>query len=115
LVEAIRDSEIDLKNTELKHVTRHRPVYVNWPGEDVHTRAAVGNFAADSRNIFGHGARWSDAQRFKFLSIDVAHGLDADDVAGIDGQHRLERGAEMPDVDGLRARHQRVFGGERIG
>ncbi len=31
-------------------------------------------------------------------------------AAGIDDQHRLERRAEMSDVDRLRARHQRVFG-----
>jgi hypothetical protein len=52
----------------------------------------------------------------KFLWIEVAHGLDDDDVAGINGQHWFERRAEMSDVDRLRARHQRVFrGGRRIG
>jgi hypothetical protein len=81
----------------------------------VPTGAAVGDFAADSADIFGHGTRRNDARSVNFLRIGAAHGLDDDDVAGIDGQHRLERRAEMSDVDRLRARHQRVFGGERIG
>jgi hypothetical protein len=34
-----------------------------------------------------------------FLWIGPANGLDDDDVARIDGQHRLERCAEMSDVD----------------
>jgi len=81
----------------------------------VPTGAAVGDFAADSADVFGHGTRRNDARGINFLWIGPAHGLDDDDVAGIDGQHRLERRAEMSDVDRLRARHQRVFGRERIG
>jgi hypothetical protein len=114
-VEAIGDGEIDLENAELKHVTRHRPVDVNGPGQDVPTGAAVSDFAADSADIFGHGTRRNDARSVNLLRIGPAHGLYDDDVTGIDGQHRFERRAEMSDVDRLRAGHQRVFGGERIG
>src|SRR6516225_8139083 len=94
-VEVIGDGEIDLENANLKHVTRHRPVDVNGPGQDVPTGAAVGDFAADSADIFGYGTRRNDARSVNFVWIGPAHGFDDDHVAGIDGQHRLERRAEM--------------------
>ena len=90
-VEPIGDGEIDLENAELKHVTRHCPVDVNGPGQDVPTGTSVSDVAADSADIFGHGTRRDDARGVNFLWIGTAHGLDDDDVAGIDGQHRLER------------------------
>jgi hypothetical protein len=57
--------------------------------------AAVGDFTADSADIFGQGTRRNDARSVNFLRIGPAHGLDDDDVAGIDGQHRLERRANV--------------------
>jgi hypothetical protein len=45
--------------------------------------------------------------------IDMRGSFYRDNVARIDGQYRLHRGAEIADVYGLRAWHQGVFGGIR--
>jgi hypothetical protein len=110
-VEAIGQGEINLENVKLKHVARHRPVDVDRPGQNVWTGAAIGDFAADGPDIFRHGARRNHAGSVNIGRIGPAYAFDGDDVARIDSQCRLERSAEISDVDRLWARHQGVLGG----
>lgn len=113
-VVVIVDRKIDLQDANLQRVAGLGTVNENRPGKDVSRRAAILDLAVNGTLIFRYDARQNDTGLVDLGRVERGRGLDRDDVAGIDRQHRFERRAEMTDVYGLRARHQGIFRAERI-
>ena len=74
-------------------------------------RAAVLHLAVDVAVVLRNGAGRNHAGLVNNRWDDGGDALQRDDVPGLDAQHRLDAGEKVTDVDCLRARHQRVFGG----
>jgi hypothetical protein len=72
--------------------------------------AAIFDLAIDVADIVRDDVRRNNAGLINVGWIDLGRGFDRDDVAGFNGQYRLQRGIEMSDMHGLRTWHQRMFG-----
>ena len=108
-VVAVIDRETDIENAHLEHVAGLGAAHFDRTGENMRAGAAILHVAIDVAQILRDRAWRHDARALDRLGLHRGRGLDGDEVAGIDAQDRLHVGGEVPDVHGLRARHQSEF------
>jgi hypothetical protein len=75
--------------------------------------ATVLHFAVDVALVLRDGAGGYDAGSVDDSRDDGRRTFDGDNVAGIDGQHRLHGGEKVANVHRFRARHERMLGSAR--
>jgi len=105
------EGEIDIEDAHFEHVARHGALNLNRAGQDMRAGAAVFHLAVDVAVVLRHSAGRNHAGLVDHRWDDGGDALQRDDIAGLDAEHRLDAGEKVTDVHGLRARHERVFGG----